>query len=35
MDRRKYSAYYEDLPADAKHRYRKKLDLLPGTVDDP
>ena len=33
---RKYSKYYEeDLDAAAKQRYNEKLDMLPGSVDDP
>ena len=32
----KYSKYYEeDLDAATKQRYDEKLDMLPGSVDDP
>ena len=32
---RKFSPYYMDLDPVAKKRYLEKLDMLPGTVDDP
>ena len=36
MCERKYSKYYEeDLDAATKQRYDEKLDMLPGSVDDP
>ena len=36
MCEREYSKYYEeDLDAETKQRYDEKLDMLPGSVDDP
>ena len=31
----KYSTYYDDLDSVSKHRYKEKLNMLPGSVDDP
>ena len=32
---RRFSAYYEQLDAQAKQRYLEKLDMLPEVIDDP
>ena len=32
---RKYSTYYDDLDSVAKRRHEEKLNMLPGSVDDP
>ena len=33
--KRRYSKYFEGLDAVSRRRYEEKLDMLPGTVDDP